>query len=229
MNDVTVLEGAPGQSLQARFTVSLSNPSAQTVSVSYATFLGTAGTDDFTPTAGVLELLPGSTSATVSVPLLPDLQGEGDETFSLLLFFPTNAALADESGVATILDDDAPLGFHAVAPCRLLDTRQAGPALAAGAARTFDVAGRCGIPAGAKAVALTLTAVAPTDAGHLELYPAGMPAPNASTVNFARGRTRAGNAIARMGGGGKLTLGCAMAPGSTGATHVVVDVYGYFQ
>jgi hypothetical protein len=229
VNDVSILEGAPGDPALATFTVSLSAPSAQTVSVSYATLPGSAGPDDFTPISGVVQLAPGDTSATVSAPLLPDLQGEADETFSLLLSSPGDALLLDDLGVATILDDDEPLGFHLVAPCRLLDTRQGGTALAGGTTLTFAVGGGCGIPATAKAVALTLASVAPTDDGHLALYPAGSPPPATSIVNFARARTKAGTGMARLGAAGRLTLRAVMPAGSAGVTHAVVDVYGYFE
>ena len=43
-------------------------------------------------------------------------------------------------------------------PCRVIDTRERdGPALAGGAARTFRLAGVCGIPADALIVALNVT------------------------------------------------------------------------
>ena len=158
-----------------------------------------------------------------------DLEEESDERFSLLLFWPANATLSDDLGVATILDDDASLSFHTVTPCRLLDTRQSGPVLAAGATRTFDAGGQCGIPPTAKAVALNVTSVRPTCDGHLQLYAAGTPPPATRVINFVRDRTRAGNAVARLGSAARLTLRCGMPAGSPGATHVVVDVYGYFQ
>ena len=65
--------------------------------------------------------------------------------------------------------------------------------------------------------------------GILRLYPAGAPMPEASTLNFAAGRTRANNAIAAVGDGGGLTVRCDMAPGSHATTHLVMDVFGYFE
>jgi DNA-binding CsgD family transcriptional regulator len=70
-----------------------------------------------------------------------------------------------------------------------------GPALAANATRTFVVAGRCGVPATAKAVALNVTVVNPGDFGDLRLYPAGLPPPGSSSLNFRAGGTRANNAV----------------------------------
>jgi hypothetical protein len=119
--------------------------------------------------------------------------------------------------------------FYTVAPCRVVDTRQPpGLPLGASSSRSFDVAGACGIPAGARAVALNVTAVNPTDLGNLRLYPAGQPVPTSSTINFAAGTTRANNAILPLGTGGQVTVQCDMPPGSTGTTHLLLDVSGYF-
>src|SRR6185295_1874593 len=49
-------------------------------------------------------------------------------------------------------DDVGPLDFFTVAPCRAVDTRDPdAPGLAAGHARVFNLAGRCGVPATARA------------------------------------------------------------------------------
>jgi hypothetical protein len=71
-----------------------------------------------------------------------------------------------------------PMNFFTLAPCRLIDTRNAmgpygGPALMAGADRTFTLAGQCGIPVTARAVSVNVAVTAPSAAGNLRLYPAG--------------------------------------------------------
>jgi large repetitive protein len=225
--DVSVLEGDPGSSPHAVFTVSLSAQSGQTVSVSYATQQGTATVnEDFTYTSGTLDFAAGATSATVSVPILPDVVTEGDETFFLHLFSPTNATLADGTATATIVDDESALSFHTVEPCRLLDTRQSGLPLAAGGSLTVTAEGACGIPSTARAVAVIVTSVSPTGPGHLRLYAAGTAAPPTSVLNFGSGQTRSGNGIVSLGPGAALVVQCYM---PEGATHVVVDVSGYFE
>ncbi|PYQ19145.1 MAG: hypothetical protein DMF79_13320 [Acidobacteria bacterium] len=230
VNDVSVAEGDPGHPSQAVFTVSMSAPSGQTVSVAYATQQGTATVgEDFVYTSGTLTLAPGVTSGTVAVPIVPDRQEESDETFVLLLFSPSHATISSGAGTATILDDDKGMGFYTVTPCRLLDTRQAGPSLGPNTTRTFNAAGSCGVPSTARALAVNLTAVAPTDLGYFRLYAAGAAAPPTSILNFATGTTRAGNTIVNVGDAGAVTVQCVMPLGSTGATHVVVDVFGYFQ
>lgn len=134
------------------------------------------------------------------------------------------------SAIATLLAPDT--DFWALTPCRVLDTRAAagpfgGPALAAGVARSFALAGRCGIPASARAVSANLTVVGPTSAGYLAVYPADMSPANTSAVTFGAGQLRSNNAIlgiAANGSGGIVVL-----PGMTGGTvHLIVDVTGYF-
>ena len=124
-----------------------------------------------------------------------------------------------------------PSRFYAIPPCRVLDTRgpvgpTGGPALAAGASRTFTLAGVCAIPSTARALALNVTVTQPTAGGHLTLYPAGGAVPTASTINYVAGRARANNAILRLNAAGQLAIFCGQA---TGTTHAIVDVSGYFQ
>ena len=123
------------------------------------------------------------------------------------------------------------MDYFTVTPCRVIDTRGGaapitGPALAAGTDRVFVLAGKCGIPASAKAVSLNVTVTLPDTAGDLRLYPAGSSLPLVSTINYSIGQTRANNAIALLGSGGDLTVRCDQA---FGTVQLIVDVNGYFQ
>jgi uncharacterized repeat protein (TIGR01451 family) len=123
------------------------------------------------------------------------------------------------------------MSFYALAPCRVVDTRNAngplgGPALVAGAQRTFTLAGQCGVPAGARAVSLNVTVAGPTAAGDLRLFAGGTTAPAATTINYRAGQTRANNAIPALGATGILAVLCDQASGSV---HLILDVNGYFQ
>jgi uncharacterized repeat protein (TIGR01451 family) len=125
----------------------------------------------------------------------------------------------------------APANFHTLIPCRIADTRDpvgpfGGPPLAAGLERTFTVAGRCGIPATAKAVSFNVTITGPTSPGHISLYPGGTTLPLVSTMNFSPGQTRANNAIIVLGAGG--TLAVTSGQGS-GTVHFILDTNGYFE
>jgi hypothetical protein len=67
IDDVTVTEGNSGTS-NATFTVRLTDQSAQTVTVNYATADGTATAGaDYQPASGTLTFAPGETSKTVTV------------------------------------------------------------------------------------------------------------------------------------------------------------------
>jgi hypothetical protein len=125
-------------------------------------------------------------------------------------------------------------GFYTVTPCRIVDTRGAagptgGPALAGGAVRTFPIAGNCGIPADATAVAINVTVIAPTAAGDLRVYPAGITPPAVSTISFSSGQTRANNAILGLNDTtpGSLDVDADLAAGAM--AHLLLDVTGYFK
>jgi hypothetical protein len=115
--------------------------------------------------------------------------------------------------------------FHTLVPCRALDTRSTGPRLASGQARRVALAGICGVPPDARAVAVNLTVVGASAGGHLTLYPSGGAPPATSAINFAAGQTRANNAILALGGGSLE----AVATVGGGGVDLIVDVYGYFR
>ncbi|MDP9121383.1 MAG: hypothetical protein M3O15_08460, partial [Acidobacteriota bacterium] len=123
--------------------------------------------------------------------------------------------------------------FYPVQPCRLLDTRSAdsptgGAPLASGPPLVLSLAGACGVPTTARALALNITVTAPTAEGHLSLFAADRPTTTTSTINFAAGQTRANNAIVALSSG--VPFGeVKVAAGVAGSVHVIVDVSGYFQ
>ena len=53
-----------------------------------------------------------------------------------------------------------------------------------------------------------------------------MTPPLASTINYGPGQTRADNAIIRLGSGDSIAVTCGQ---SSGATHFIIDVVGYFR
>src|SRR6185369_8497480 len=70
ISDTTVLEPTAG-TVNAVFTVSLSNESDLTTTIKYTTTNGTALTgSDFTATSGILTFGPGVTTQTINVPVL---------------------------------------------------------------------------------------------------------------------------------------------------------------
>jgi len=136
------------------------------------------------------------------------------------------------SATTSVGGDPGASAFHTVTPCRVADTRDpagpyGAPPLTAGAARTFTVGGRCGIPVNARAVAFNVTVTGSNSGGHIALYPGGNPLPLVSTINFAAGQTRANNAIVPLGSGGTLTVFPGMNAGAT--ADFIIDVNGYFE
>lgn len=107
-----VAEGAAGTSGRALFSLDLSAPSAQPVTVAWRTADGTAvAGSDYAAASGTVTFPAGVTHQEVAVNVLGDSVVEADETFSVILSSPTGASLATPTASGTIVNDDAaPLG-----------------------------------------------------------------------------------------------------------------------
>jgi hypothetical protein len=106
INDVTVTEGDTGM-VDAVFTVNLSTPSEQTVTVDYATADSTATAgSDYVAGSGALSFPAGTTSQAVAVVIHGDVLVGPNENFWVNLSNPANAVIADGRGLGTILDDE---------------------------------------------------------------------------------------------------------------------------
>lgn len=106
INDVVHPEGNSGQT-NLDFTVSLSNPSAFTITVDYSTSDGSANdASDYVGQTGTLTFDPGVVSQPITVMVNGDTQEESDEGFLVDLTNPTNASIADNQGGGIILTDD---------------------------------------------------------------------------------------------------------------------------
>src|SRR5262249_19615132 len=106
ISSVSIREGNTGTTAFV-FTVSLSAPSNQAVSVNYATADGSAvAGSDYQATSGTRTTPAGLTSGTVTVLVMGDRLAEAHETFFVNLSNPTNAIIAAGQGMGTIVDDD---------------------------------------------------------------------------------------------------------------------------
>jgi hypothetical protein len=106
IGDAMVTEGNTGTAV-AVFTVTLSAPSAQPVTVPYATANGTATAgSDYQARNGTLTIPAGQTTATITVPVIGDRLGEPHETFTVNLSAATNANITDGQAVGTIVDNE---------------------------------------------------------------------------------------------------------------------------
>ena len=96
----------------ATLTVSLNTPSSRSVLVDVATSNGTAvAPDDYTQTAVTALSIPaGSTSETVTVPIIDDALDEDLETFTVTLSNAVRGTISATAGEATVtITDDDPL------------------------------------------------------------------------------------------------------------------------
>ncbi len=104
--DASVVEGNAGRR-SARFAVTLSAASPQTVAVTYATRGRTARAgSDFVTVTGQLTFAAGQRTKAIAVPVVGDRRVERDETFQLALSAPENATLPRATAVGTIRNDD---------------------------------------------------------------------------------------------------------------------------
>lgn len=77
---MTVVEGNTG-TVSADFTLSLSEPSALTVTAVWGVGFGTASTNDYEQRAETTVFSPGDTAKVISILVKGDLTDEPEETF----------------------------------------------------------------------------------------------------------------------------------------------------
>lgn len=106
VSDARVVEGNSGtRSLVV--PVTLTNPAAGNVVISYATQAGSAGAGtDFTSKSGTATIKSAKRFTNLSIRILANSVPEGTETFQLVVTSATNATIIDGTGVITITDDD---------------------------------------------------------------------------------------------------------------------------
>src|SRR5438309_7273818 len=135
-----------------------------------------------------------------------------------------------------------PYQFYSVTPCRIADTRAAGgftgtsgpPSLAAGANRSFPVAGLCGLPSGAgapAAVAFNVTVVGPSKDGFIKIWPFNTALPAVSTINFVAGEPAIANgAIVPLSSDASFQISLVYGTATPGGSaDLILDVTGYFK
>ena len=146
-------------------------------------------------------------------------------------------------GQAAVGTGDKPVYVALDAPCRLVDTRpdsRIGPKntpIAAGDAEAYEIqvtgenghcAGALAVPAGARAVAANITAIAPmagtTGRSYFTVYPADTDRPTTSNLNFLDGAPPVPNKVdVGLSTDGKIRI-----YNHEGTAHAAVDVFGYY-
>jgi hypothetical protein len=109
ISDAMVAEGNAGTSTLT-FTVTLTAPAVENVTVNYATANGTATAEsgDYVAETGTVTFTPGDQSETITIDVNGDLLFEANETMTVTLSNASvNANIADGTGTGTITNDDA--------------------------------------------------------------------------------------------------------------------------
>src|SRR5207247_10643981 len=113
--NASVIEGNGGcNTTPMPFTVTLSAPSSQAVTVNYQTLNGTASGDSSCTTrskgymtaSGTLTFASGETSKTITIQIVGDTVTEPNQTLDVRLTNAVNATVTRTEGIGTILDDD---------------------------------------------------------------------------------------------------------------------------
>jgi hypothetical protein len=126
--------------------------------------------------------------------------------------------------------------YQGIQPTRICDTRSggpgcAGPALSAKGVRLIVAAGQGGIPSGTTAVAViaNLTAIAPTAATFLTMYPSNIGLPLASDINVSAGEVLPNLTVVQLDPVSGADRGDVNLYNAAGSVNAVVDIEGWFQ
>jgi len=127
-----------------------------------------------------------------------------------------------------ITPPSGPTEFVSMNPQRLFDTRDGtggrlGP-LGAGESWPFTIRGQYGVPDGAIAVAINLTAVNATTGTYVTAWPGGQDRPTTSNLNPVPGMAVPNLAIVRLGLAGDVNFF-----NNSGSVDLLADVVGYFR
>jgi len=129
--------------------------------------------------------------------------------------------------------------FTPITPCRIVDTRLAGGAIAAATSRGFGVWGfssyafqggsatNCALNTeNPKAVVLNVTVVSPAAAGYATVYPANAASrPNIASINYVAGAVVNNTVVTPLG----TVSANDMQIFTVAQAHYVVDIVGYFD
>ena len=108
ISDSATIEGNTGRK-NMYFSIALAAPAKGFVTIHYATINGTATTADrdYVAVSGQVSIRPGSTSATIAIPILGDRKAENNETFSVQIVRAFGAVITDGLADGIIINDDA--------------------------------------------------------------------------------------------------------------------------
>lgn len=154
-------------------------------------------------------------------------RGVAPGTYTLALRIQNASGTAESTLKTVTVVPQQSTDFYTVTPCRVFDTRATiGGALGSGIPRLLTFGTSCGVPAGARAVAINVTVLAPSAQGNVAFYPGTNPNPGTSTINFPPDGNLANNAILPLDALSGLAMVATLA--DRGSVDVLIDVAGYF-
>ncbi len=148
----------------------------------------------------------------------------------------TSVATAAPGSLPCPTGESCALGYVALAsPMRIADTRTVanggstnaynGKTLAAGTSLAVSASGA--VPTSASAIVVNVTAVNPTNAGFLTVYPTGATLPTAANIDFTTGQT-VGNEVT-VGLNASQSFTVYYGPAGSGTVDFTADVMGYYE
>jgi len=212
---VTGAGGVPAGATAVVLNVTVTEPSTNSYLLAYPSDAPYPGVSNLNFSAG--QTIPNTVITKVGP----------DGTIKLAHYAGAAHVIVDVQGYYTKLST-AGSRYSPLAPSRILDTRNGtgglGKVNGALPPPNVQITGRGGVPAGATAVVMNVTVTEPTDGpGYLSLYPADAPTPTVSNLNFVAGQTIANSVVTKLSPSGQVAL-----LNSTGSSHVIFDVEGYY-
>jgi hypothetical protein len=174
------------------------------------------------PEVSTVNFVPGVTVANAAFVRLGDAG-----RFSIFNSAGTTDVLVDVTGYVASSTGSR---FVDLTPARIKDTRTGlgGTGIAAGdTTQQLRVAGSGGVPIGATAVVLNVTAVDPTATAYVTVWPADRARPNVSSINTVTGTTVPNLVVVRLPLSG-ADAGTVDLYNAAGSTHLLVDVLGFY-
>ncbi len=203
---------------------------------------------DTTANGGYLTLFPGGESTPPNSSNLNWSSGQSVANLTTVIIGPSGDIQAYNPFGSTdvIVDVEGYYGpnstgtageYVPLSPSRICDTRPSGGQIVVNQCDTLpngpigqsstmnvQVTGNGGVPtSGVSAVAINVTAISPTTAGYLTLFPTGGTTPIVSNLNFTANEVVPNRAIVKLSSSGSITV-----YNFSGTTNLAIDVTGYF-
>jgi len=209
----TASDGVPAGALAIVANITAVTPSA-------AGYLTAYPTGSTRPASSNLNFKAGESDAN-----LVELELGAGGDISIYNSAGTTNVLVDVYGYYTASPSSTGAGlYNPVSPYRAAGTEAVGARVAAGTSLPVTVTGGAtGVPAGAEAVVVNLTAAHGSEASYLSAYAAGASRPTVSNLNFTPDEVVANRATVPVGTAGQIEV-----YNHAGTVDVDVDIDGYY-